>query len=71
MEDKEGFVRAPSTALAEFGGSRYDWLRDGTLTYYIGRGGEEFVDVDDAPREAVASRADVEARGVFDRLAEA
>lgn len=45
MEDKEGFVRAPSTALAEFGGSRYDWLREGTLTYYTGRGGEEFVDL--------------------------
>lgn len=27
MEDKEGFVRALSAALAEFGGGRYDWLR--------------------------------------------
>ena len=49
MEDKEGFVRALSAALAEFGGGRYDWLRERPLAYHTGRGGEEFVDVDGAP----------------------
>lgn len=48
MEDKEGFVRAVSAALAEFGGGRYDWLRERPLAY-VRRGGEEFVDVDGAP----------------------
>lgn len=48
MEDKEGFVRAMSAALAEFGGGRYDWLRERPLAYRR-RGGEEFVDVDGAP----------------------
>lgn len=47
MEDKEGFVRAVSAALAEFGGGRYDWLRESPLAY-VRRGGEEFVDVDGA-----------------------
>lgn len=47
MEDKEGFVRALSAALVEFGGGRYDWLRERPLTY-VRRGGEEFVDVDGA-----------------------
>lgn len=46
MEDKEGFVRAVSAALAEFGG-RYDWLRERPLAY-VRRGGEEFVEVDGA-----------------------
>lgn len=49
MEDKEGFVRALSAALVEFGGGRYDWLRDRPLAYHTGRDGEEFVDVDGAP----------------------
>lgn len=48
MEDKKGFVRALSAALAEFGGGRYDWLRERPLAYYTGRDGEEFVDVDGA-----------------------
>ena len=48
MEDKEGFVRALSAALAEFGDGRYDWLRERPLTYLV-RDGEEFVDVDGAP----------------------
>lgn len=50
MEDKEGFVRALSAALAEFGGGRYDWLRERPLAYHAARGGEEFVDVDGALR---------------------
>lgn len=45
MEDKEGFVRALSAALAEFGDGRYDWLRDRPLAY-SSRGGEEFVHID-------------------------
>lgn len=49
MEDKEGFVRALSAALAEFGDGRYDWLRERPFAYYTGRGGEEFVDIDGAP----------------------
>ena len=49
MEDKEGFVRAMSAALVEFGGGRYDWLRERPLTYHAVRGGEEFVDVDGTP----------------------
>ncbi len=48
MEDKEGFVRALSAALVEFGGGRYDWLRERPLSYYSS-GGEEYVDVDGAP----------------------
>ena len=47
MEDKEGFVRALSAALAEFGGGRYDWLRERPLAY-SSAGGEEFVRIDDA-----------------------
>lgn len=47
MEDKGGFVHAVSAALAEFGGGRYDWLRERPLAY-VRRGGEEFVDVDGA-----------------------
>ena len=47
MEDKEGFVRAMSAALAEFGDGRYDWLRERPLAYYSS-GGEEYVRVDDA-----------------------
>ena len=46
MEDKEGFVRALSAALAEFGGGRYDWLREQPLSYYSA-GGEEFVRIGD------------------------
>lgn len=49
MEDKEGFVRALSAALAKFGDGRYDWLRERPFAYYTGRGGEEFVDIDGAP----------------------
>lgn len=45
MEDKEGFVRALSAALVEFGGGRYDWLREQPLAYSSACG-EEFVDVD-------------------------
>lgn len=48
MEDKKGFVRAMSAALAEFGDGRYDWLRERPLAYYTGRDGEEFVRIDDA-----------------------
>lgn len=48
MEDKERFVRAMSAALAEFGGGRYDWLRERPLAYYS-RGGEEFVRIDGVP----------------------
>lgn len=44
MEDKKGFVRALSAALAEFGGGRYDWLRERPLAYHAACGGEEFVD---------------------------
>ena len=47
MEDKEGFVRALSAALAEFGGGRYDWLRERPLAY-SSSDGEEFVRIDDA-----------------------
>lgn len=47
MEDNEGFVSSVSAALAEFGGGRYDWLRERPLTC-VRRGGEEFVDVDGA-----------------------
>ena len=47
MENKEGFVRALSAALAEFGGGRYGWLREQPLAY-SSAGGEEFVDVDGA-----------------------
>lgn len=48
MEDKEGFVRALSAALAEFGGGRYDWLRERPMTYFS-RGDDEYVRVDGAP----------------------
>ena len=48
MEDKEGFVRALSAALAEFGGGRYDWLRERPLAY-SSADGEEFVRIDGAP----------------------
>lgn len=36
-----------SAALAEFGGGRYDWLRERPLAY-VRRAGEEFVDADGA-----------------------
>ena len=47
MEDKEGFVRALSAALVEFGGGRYDWLREQPLSY-SSSGGDEYVRVGDA-----------------------
>ena len=49
MEDKKGFVSALSAVLAEFGGGRYDLLRERPFSYHAARGGEEFVDVDGAP----------------------
>lgn len=47
MEDKEGFVRALSAALAEFGGGRYDWLRERPMAY-VRHGFEEYVRIEDS-----------------------
>ncbi|WP_373097042.1 hypothetical protein [Collinsella bouchesdurhonensis] len=46
MEDKEGFVRALSAALIEYGGGRYDRLLESPLAY-VRRGGEEMVEIGD------------------------
>ena len=47
MEDKEGFVRALNAALVEFGGGRYDWLRERPMAY-VRHGFEEYVRIEDS-----------------------